>query len=112
MALTIDVIKRGVTRSGKMVVADLDFDSSYPTGGEPLTPEDLGLSAIDFLIAEPAAGYLFEYDHTNEKLIARHFDYDAVADGAAIQVPNTTNLSAVTGVRVIAFGDNFAGLSQ
>lgn len=88
----------------RAVIADIAFDSSYPTGGEPLTAGDLGLSTIDFLMAEPAGGYTFEYDHTNSKLIARYGDLNAVADGPQIQVPDTTDLSTVTGVRVIAFG--------
>lgn len=88
----------------RAVIADVAFDSSYPTGGEPLTAANLGLNTLEFVLVEPAGGYAFEYDHANAKIIARYADYDAVADGALIQVPDTTNLSTVTGVRVIAFG--------
>jgi hypothetical protein len=105
--MAVTVTKRQSYNTGNVnaVVADIAFDSSYPTGGESLTKTDLGfVTGVEFLLAEPASGYSFEYDHTNEKLIARYADYDAAADGALIQVPNTTDLSAVTGVRVIAFG--------
>lgn len=47
---------------------DVDFDSSYPTGGESL---DLGLvrmRKIDVIIISPKDGYLFEYDYTNDKI--------------------------------------------
>ena len=54
----------------KRVIADIAFDSSYPTNGESLTPADLGMYAIDFLNASPKLGYMFEYDYTNKKLKA------------------------------------------
>lgn len=89
----------------RVVIADFAFDSSYPTGGESLTPANLGFtSRIDFLFAEPKSGYNFVYDRANQKLLAYYNDYDAVADGAHIQVPDTTNLSSLSAVRVFAVG--------
>lgn len=91
-----------------MHVYTIAFDSSYPTGGEPLAQTDLGFaSTVDdefHVIIGPKAGYVFEFDYTNLKVIAYHSDNDAVADSALIQVPDTTNLSTLTGVRVTAFG--------
>lgn len=84
-------------------IAELAFDSSYPTGGESVTPAMFGLNTIDFLLAEPAGGYTFEYVHATSLLIARWVD--TTVDGAPqAQVADTTNLSGVTGIRVIAFG--------
>lgn len=71
----------------------ITFDASYATGGEALTADDLGLSSIDFVSVEPASGYLFEYDYTNAKVLAYRC---AAAAGAHTQVPNATNLSAVS----------------
>ena len=68
MALTISVVERTVFGNKRIVFADVDFDSSYPTGGESLQASDVGLKAIDFLQATPKSGYIFEYDYTNEKL--------------------------------------------
>jgi len=70
MALTISVVERTVFGNKRIVFADVDFDSSYPTGGESLQASDVGLKAIDFLQATPKSGYIFEYDYTNEKLKA------------------------------------------
>lgn len=72
MALTLTEVSgsRTVFGNKRAVVYACAFDSSYPTGGEPLTPGNLGLSTIDFLIAEARAGYVFTYDHTNSKLLA------------------------------------------
>jgi hypothetical protein len=52
-------------------VADVTFDSSYPTGGESLTVLDLKFpetAKIAFLAAEPALGFTFQYDRVNSKL--------------------------------------------
>src|SRR5687768_15933821 len=84
-------------------IADLAFDSSYPTGGESVTPAMLGLNTIDFLLAEPSGGYTFEYDHADGLLIA--YWVDTTVDGAPLaEVADTTDIDALTAVRVIAFG--------
>ena len=81
------------------------FDSSYPTGGEPLTSADLGFAAAprDVRI-EPKSGYVFEYDAANQKVIVYYGDNNNASDGPLIQIPDTTNLSTLTGVKVIARG--------
>lgn len=81
----------------------VDFDSSYPTGGEPL---DLSGDFKDLLFVhiEPKSGYIFEYDYTSKKVLAYWNDADAGADAALIEVADTTDLSALTGVRVLARG--------
>jgi hypothetical protein len=89
----------------KVTIFEFNFDSSYPTGGESLALSDIGFShSVDYVDFEDAAGYSFEFDHANLKVLARYFDYDAGADGPAIQVPNTTNLATVSAVRGIAWG--------
>ena len=106
MALTITYPGdwSGVAGNQRQHRVTSDFDASYPTGGEPLTPGDLGLRVVNRLEASPKSGFIFEYDKTNEKLLAYYADYDAVADGALIQVADTTDLSAVTGVEIMAWG--------
>jgi len=81
-----------LARGARVYIGTVLFDSSYPTGGEAV---EFGFTP-EFVIAEPTAGYVFTWDYTNEKLLAYRYDYDAVADGVAIQVADTTNLSAVT----------------
>lgn len=68
MALTIANFKAVKFSNLRGGIADITFGDSYPTGGEALTPGQLGLSVIDFLVAENAGGYLFEYDRANKKL--------------------------------------------
>lgn len=81
-----------LARGGKIQVGTLAFDSSYPTGGEEV---DFGFTPA-FVIVQPVSGYVFEYDSGNDKVIAYYADYDAVADGALIQVADTTDLSSVS----------------
>ena len=102
--LTVAIQKRSVFGNKRVRVVDVDFDSSYPTGGESLTAADLGLSVVDIVIPSPKSGYVFEYDYTNSKLKAYWADYDAGADGALIEVGNGTDLHTVTDVRLLAMG--------
>lgn len=83
-----------LARGGKLQIGTLAFDTSYPTGGEAV---DFGFSPTIVLL-QPASGYVFEYDAGNGKVLAYYADYDAGADGALIQVANTTDLSSVSTV--------------
>ena len=107
MALTtIDNFTRIMGGAGNknIVVCDIDFTNPYPTGGESLTPALVGMQQFDLVLASPDTGYIFEFDYTNNLILAYYFDNDAVADGAAIQVANGTDLSGVTNVRVLIVG--------
>lgn len=106
MALTLAKVNESPVRlgTGVMKVYTLAFDASYPTGGEAITLADIGYKGLYVAIVLPRLGYVFDYDYTNNKVLAYYSDYDAGADGALIEVPDTTNLSTVTGVRAIFFG--------
>jgi hypothetical protein len=83
----------------RCTVTKVVFDSSYPTGGEALTPTDLGLNTVVFAeaqvqVAGTGSVTAVFYDITNQKL---------KAFTAAAEVANTTDLSAVT-AQVVAFG--------
>ena len=108
MALTITTpgaASEGAAIAGgtpsKFTIKRIQFDSSYPTGGEALTAGDLGFTAIHaVMIDTDTSGYVAQYDYSNEKDEV----YEAGADGAALdEVGNTTDLSAVY-IRVVAYG--------
>jgi hypothetical protein len=87
------------------VRVDITFDASYPTGGEPLTPADLGLGRINQLISDQGGigandGRVIQYDRVNELLLAFQ---GPTAVGALPEVPNATDLADLT-VRVTAVG--------
>jgi hypothetical protein len=88
----------------RLVTGTVAFDSSYPTGGESITAAKFGLGKIDFLIATALSGYVFFWDGTNSKLMAYYADNNAAGDSALIQVPDTTDLSALTAIPVLAIG--------
>ena len=112
MALTITEIHRSVFGNKRIVTADLDCDSSYPTAGESLTPGDMGLIGFDIVLLTPQSisntsdedaaadlGFSPTFDYTNNKLIMTYSDLNGSADGPSIQVANAVDL---TGVRVRA----------
>lgn len=103
-AVVTPVVRTRVDKNFK-VYTTVALDSSYPTGGEAITANAVGLGTI-LMGYSPGttSGYLFQWDNTNSKLLAYYADYDAVADGALIQVPNTTDLSALTAVPLILIG--------
>jgi hypothetical protein len=70
MALTLTRVTQTVMGNKQASVFKADFDSSYPTGGESLTGVQVGISTVEFLLAEPKGGYYFEYDHAGAKLKA------------------------------------------
>ena len=121
MALTVTAVKRITKRADefggiKLGIFDIDFDSSYPTGGEAIAASNFqwtGLYGLTMLgttyfarswlygmtprattDTEAAAGYYIRYDQENAKLMA----YDAAGQEA-----DTTDLSGVT-ARVLAVG--------
>ena len=92
MALTVEQLGRTNVTGNRLTVAlKITFDSSYPTGGEPLDLTTY-VENIETVGIEVSGGYVFQYDRTNKKVLA----YEAGADGAALdEVTNATNLSTV-----------------
>jgi hypothetical protein len=94
----------------KLLLGTLAMDSSYPTNGETV---DLSSyfpgGSILFFAAEPTSSgaYVLAHDGgtaTAGKIEAYYCDYDAVADGALIEVANTTDLSGITAAKCLILG--------
>jgi len=68
MSLTTTIDRRSTFGNQRIRHLSVDFDSSYPLGGEAFSPGDMGLSRADMVTPSPQGGYSFEYDETNEKL--------------------------------------------
>ena len=98
MALSSADIKRTVFGNKRIVIATLTFDSSYPTGGESLTPAMVGLSSIDSVLCFPhqTATRIATYDHTNAKVLL----YTALSTEAA----NASDQSTIT-IQVLVVGN-------
>jgi hypothetical protein len=70
MPLTIGPIEQHSKGSLRGVSTSVTFDASYATGGESLTPNQLGIGQIvgDVEISASEDGYTFQWDATNEKI--------------------------------------------
>lgn len=110
MALTVAKVTGADHIAGNMrhKVRTITFDSSYPTGGEPLTAGDLGLKAVfevrahgPFRNTGATLGVTVSYDHANSKLVA-YWGNAGTASGLP-EVTNTTDLSTYSG-RITAVG--------
>jgi hypothetical protein len=110
MALTVTVLAgasdfatayQGHHKAVKIVVADIAFDSSYPTGGEALATTDIhaDCSSIDAATFEETAAYFFVWDDANDKIVA--YVQGDTTDNLA-EVADTTDLSAVN-IRAVLF---------
>jgi hypothetical protein len=77
-------------------------DNAYPTGGTPnfqalvRTALKVGHLELVGVVPQDCGGYQVGYDKLNDKLKVYTGDNDNVADGPAVQVGNTVDLSAAT----------------
>lgn len=69
MSLTLSSLENGSAGNLRFVTGRIAFDSSYPTGGEPLVPADIGLSTILFMAVSPKSGFIFEYVYSTLLLV-------------------------------------------
>lgn len=106
MALTVTISTKSVMGNRRYHTGTLDFDSSYPTGGEPITVANVGfiseINDMTFAALGAALGYDVKFDRVNSKVMV--FRTDQVDDPAE-EVPDTTNLSTLTGVQWTAIGN-------
>ena len=69
MALAFSrIVGPDVAGSRRYVVVEVTFDSSYPSNGEAITANDLGLGRIDSLVPVSSTNVV-EWDATNSKLV-------------------------------------------
>lgn len=103
MAATVVVNQVGVPGNMRFAVADITGDSSYPTGGYAITPQQLGFSTqIYFAVENNAVGYETRWDNVNNKLM--FFDTGASANAVLNETAAATNVSTVT-TRLFALGE-------
>ena len=80
-------------------IIDIVGDSAYPTGGSAFDAKYTALKkhtrTVMAVHAVDCKGYIPAYDSATGKLKFYYFNTDS-ADGPAIEVPNATDLSAVT----------------
>lgn len=108
MALTIRKDPQAIKLPGITVRSyEIDFDSSYPTGGEAW---DLSadFSVIKGAVFETEDGYIFKITSKNDpsasKVLAYWGDNNNAADGPLVEAADTTDLSAAVKIGVLVWG--------
>lgn len=72
----------------------ITLDSSYPTGGEAIdVTGDAGY--YDCSLSPSTGGYVGTFVASSQKVMALYGDNNNASDGPLIEVPATTDLSAV-----------------
>jgi len=106
MALVVTYNKAAEQCGGsqRTTFGSLAMDSLYPTNGEAFSPRQFWLSKLFNLHVFPSQRFLFEVNYAENKLKAFYANYDSLSDGPLIEVPNNTNLAALTGCRWKAVG--------
>ncbi len=100
MAATVSVIQR--TKLGhnfNVALCTWAWDATYPAGGEAATANQLGMTTVSAVIpvSSNTAGYVYNWDAANSKLLAYYGNYDSTADGALIDIA-AGDTAVLTGV--------------
>lgn len=103
MAVVVALLKRAKNLTLHQNIAEVTFDNSYPTGGEPVTPAQFGVRSIDMMLITNNGGYIFEYDHVNNKIKAYNSTTGVALASPGSEVVAATNLSAVV-LRALVIG--------
>jgi hypothetical protein len=94
LAATVTTNKRTKMLGMYVIVADVQLDASYPTGGYALAPATFGLTTYDFVLPAACKGYDIEFNHATNKLMAYN---------NAVEVTAATSLATLK-VRLLAMG--------
>jgi hypothetical protein len=107
MAATTTVVKRGAAGDLFFRVVDVLLDGSYPAGGYPIAPKDLGFGTNGQIVlvngdySKTGGWGPASWDYTNNKL--QVFDASGVASAVNHEVAPATVLTGVS-VRLLVWG--------
>ena len=93
----------------KKIIVDIAMDSSYPTGGEDLTPAVIGKGIKNIIAVIPSIsrgskwGYIASFNPDKYKLVVLETNSDYAGDTSLTEVANGTNLSGCV-FRCVIFG--------
>lgn len=109
MAAVFTHVASGALIGGfKVVIGTIAMDNSYPTNGEVVDLSDYFGTAVYWGLGFDSNGFILCHDRAAVAtgcVEAFWADYDAVADGALVEVANTTNLAAITACPMIFIGN-------
>lgn len=98
MTLAYTDITRTVWGDKRAALVTVTFDNSYPTGGEAVAASDVGLTAIDHVIAAPLVSVDNDvyWDGPNSKLFV-------TVRSTGVEVANAVSLATLT-ARLLVIG--------
>lgn len=105
MAMTLAAAPNGIEVNGNKVTRTWNATfTTYTSAGEPLTPRQLGMTALDFLEIEPQAygGVSLVYDVAGQKL--RAYVTNATPSSVAVEVTAATDIAWIGTVKLRARG--------
>ena len=105
MAATVSLTDRGPTNNLAWRTVSVALDTSYPTGGYPITAAQLGFSKsrVTFVTSH-SGGYVYEWAANGSNGGNLKAYRQTAATGSLVEVPNATSLSGVT-VQLFVLGD-------
>lgn len=92
-----------------LVYGRVSFDSSYPTNGEPLVNNILGLSKVDQILIPTSNGLVFSFDITNKKI--KVFQSGAATPAGTITAPVFTGTSPISDLNLATPAFSGTGLT-
>jgi len=106
MAASASVVSRGAAGELFFRLVDVTLDGSYPAGGYPLVPKEIGFGTNGVVVHVDGAmsktgGWTVGYDHTTGKL--QVFDGSGAANAIAHEVAPATVLTGVV-ARLMVWG--------
>ena len=107
MAVTTTLKQRTKLGNARMNVVEVEITSeTYATGGIEITSAKLGLGLPYVVVPAPAAGYIFEFDHDNNKLKAYvPTSVDIAAGSETAGADNTVVRASGTAIEISGSGD-------
>lgn len=115
MALTVGLTGDWLGSQGnrRTVHGTITFDDSYATGGESLTPANIGLGRIDRIQFNPVDGYTIEYDYATQKVkvytgsagVAAHTHGFKIVGGGTIVMDGALGINAADEIVKVEAGD-------
>lgn len=102
MAAVFTVTHRENRNGWQEVFGTVALDNSYPTNGEAVDID--GLEQVFHMSFGDASGYAPAFVRSTQKTKVYYGDNNNASDGPLIEVPNTTDLSALTAIPFHAYG--------
>ena len=110
MALTVSLSGDWLSSFGNKRASSgtITFDSSYATGGESLTPANIGLGRIERITFNHGEdGYVFKYDYTNQKVLV--YRTATLTPAGTVAAPTFTGSALATHVHDVLVKGSAAG---